>query len=76
MKDSECDHEFIFGGVRYEIKDWKLPGSNAQPVHYFTWFYCVKCRESRYIKLEPETNTYQRVLFGAVRKWVNQKERR
>lgn len=63
-----CEHKFIYGGVKYEIQEWKLPGSGAQAVHYFDWFFCEKCLENRYKKLDAESDTYGKALFDATPK--------
>ena len=58
-------HKFIYGGIRYAIQDWKLPGSGAQPVYYFDYYFCEKCLEPKTIKLLLESNNYCDILFGA-----------
>ncbi len=63
-----CEHKFIHGGIKYEVQEWKLPGSGARPVYYFEWFYCERCLEKRYEKLDTETDSYSKVLFGATPK--------
>ena len=65
MDTNTCGHDFVYGGVRYEIQEWKLPGSGAQPIHYFDWFYCKHCLENNYQKLPTESNTYGKILFDA-----------
>jgi hypothetical protein len=60
-----CGHKFVHGGVKYEIQDWKLPGSGARAVYYYDWFYCERCLENKYTQLPSETSTYDKILFGA-----------
>lgn len=60
-----CEHKFVYGGVKYQVQEWMLPGSGAQPVYYFDWFYCEKCLERHYKRLPVESNTYQKTLFNA-----------
>lgn len=57
-----CDHKFIYGGVKYEIKDW-----GRRPVYYFDWFFCEKCLKNDYKKLEGEGESF-RIQFGATPK--------
>ena len=68
MNLSDCDHKFIHGGGKYEVQEWKLPGSGAQSVYYYDWFYCERCLKDRYKELETETDTYSKILFGATPK--------
>ena len=62
------EHKFIHGGIKYEVQEWKLAGSGARPVYYFDWFYCEVCLENKYQKLEAETDSYSKVIFGATPK--------
>lgn len=63
-----CEHKFVYGGIKYEIQNYKLAGSSAQPIFYFDWFYCEKCLENKYKKLAIETDTYSKILFNATSK--------
>lgn len=65
---SDCEHEFTYGGVKYEIQEWKLPGSGAQPVYYYDHYFCRKCLEHRYERLNVTTSTYDKINFGATPK--------
>ena len=64
---SECEHNYVYGGVKYKISDYKLAGSGAQPVFYFDWFYCSKCAESIYKELPHFDNehTYSNIKYNA-----------
>lgn len=65
-----CKHKFIYGGVKYHISNEKLPGSGAQYVFYFDWFYCEKCLEYEYRRLKEYTNTYQELAYNATPKEI------
>lgn len=65
MDASTCEHDFVYDGVKYEVQDWKLPGSGAQPVHYFDAFHCRHCLKRNYQELSSKTNSYQKILFNA-----------
>lgn len=68
MTQDACEHKFIYSGVKYEIQEWKLPGSGAQPIYYYDWFYCEKCLDNKYQKLNDQTDTYSSILYRATPK--------
>jgi hypothetical protein len=63
-----CDHEFVYGGVKYENHTNALPGTGACRRDYFDWFYCKKCLENKYIELSYFDNTYTKIAFDATPK--------
>lgn len=68
-----CEHKFVYGGVKYDVKNWLLPGSGAHPVHYYDWFFCEKCLFDQYQKLNHETDTYNKISFNATPLRIDQK---
>lgn len=60
--DMICKHKFVYGGIKYEVKDW-----GHRPVYYYDWFFCEKCLESKYNRLEGEGESF-RIQFGATPK--------
>jgi len=63
--NEECNHKFIYGGVKYKDGDM-IAGSSAKIRHYYDWFYCERCLEIRYEKLDCGKNSsYDHVRFGA-----------
>jgi len=65
---NNCEHKFIYGGIKYEDVHYSNPGTGARPREYFDWFYCEKCSEYKYHKLAFSNTTYEKVLFGATPK--------
>jgi hypothetical protein len=59
-----CEHEYVYGGVRYEDGEYHLPGTSAHPREYFNWFYCKKCLRNEYQRLATSGDTYG-ILFDA-----------
>lgn len=64
---ANCNHSFIYGGVKYKIAH-QLAGSNARAVRYYDWFYCNKCLENLYKELSERSNTTQQIRFNATPK--------
>ena len=60
-----CEHEFIWGGVRYVVENYKVPGSGAYVVLYYELYFCQKCLFKNYGKLPVEGNSYENTKFGA-----------
>jgi len=60
-----CTHEFVYAGVRFQIKDRNLPGSGARPVYYYDYYYCQKCLQGKAVELNAQTNTYEPIQFDA-----------
>ena len=65
MNDDECKHKFVYGGVKYTIEGWTLPGTGARRVHYYDWFYCEYCLEKKYEKLDTNLTDYDPIHFNA-----------
>ena len=64
-----CDHKWIYGGIKYEIESYPLPGTGAHSVAYFDWFFCEKDPEhSRYVALGHHSDTYEKIKFNATPK--------
>lgn len=63
-----CNHKFVYGGVKYEVHDWKVAGSGAHEVSYYDWFYCEKCLENRYEDLGISATSYDKIMFNATPK--------
>lgn len=61
---SDCEHNWQYAGVRYRIGH-QLPGSSAHEVRYFECYFCSRCREREYTKLELVHDSYQRVRHQA-----------
>lgn len=67
-----CEHEFRYQGVVYEIQDYKLPGSSAQPVFYYDLYYCRGCLKQEFKKLNLEGTTYGKLEYNARPKSVKE----
>lgn len=67
-----CDqHAFVYNGVVYEETSEPLPGTSYAGRFYFDAYFCTKCLEQRFVKLQVwETTAASRVLFGARSKVV------
>jgi len=63
-----CQHKFIYGGVKYEIDSYPMPGTGAKCVRYCDWFYCEKCLEKRYEYKSEYSTTYDPIRFYATPK--------
>lgn len=61
-----CVHEFIYGGVKYR-DDYsnRLSGTGAVRRIYYDWFYCKKCLEPMFKKLDYEATSYDDIKFSA-----------
>jgi hypothetical protein len=59
------EHDYVYGGVKYKVGSYKLPGSGAYRVTYYDWFYCRECLENEYKRLQAESNTYEKIRFDA-----------
>ena len=62
---TECYHVFAYGGVKYKDGNEALPGGSARDRKYFDWWYCTKCLEATYKKLDIAQDTYDKILFNA-----------
>lgn len=65
-----CEHTFVHGGVKFEYGG-RMPGSSAEWVIYYDWFFCTKCLESQYKRLSPypgDHDSYQAIRYGATPK--------
>jgi len=55
-----CKHKFVYGGVKFKL----VERSFGNVLHYFDWFYCEKCLESKFAKLDASSDTWN-VLYSA-----------
>lgn len=63
-----CEHKFIYQGVKYDFSEYTRPGSGAYTRRYYDFYFCEKCLEKRYEQLNVEQSSYELVLFGATSK--------
>lgn len=63
-----CEHKFTYAGIKYELTNNRYPGSGAREVQYFDFFFCEKCLEKKYVKLDCVTTSYDKIQFGAAPK--------
>jgi hypothetical protein len=61
-----CQHRFVYGGVKFSLSDYPIPGGGAYLRHYQDWFYCEKCLENQYRSLNFTDNSYQSIKFNAI----------
>lgn len=59
-----CLHSWTYGGVRYRIGD-RISGSSAHEINYFEAYYCQRCCERKFVKLEVTHDSYHAIRFGA-----------
>lgn len=62
---AECEHDYKYSGVVYEVAEWPLPGSGAHAVSYYDHYFCRKCLDHRWEQLPTTSNTYEQIRFGA-----------
>lgn len=67
LKQQLCEHDFTYGGVKYELGD-QCPGSGSHYVIYYDFYFCRKCLVRQYQKIDATSNTYQNILFNATPK--------
>lgn len=60
---TECEHKFVYGGIKYKIQ--QAPRGGTQYV-YFDWFFCEKCLEAKLQSLDKTSPAgYTGPLFDA-----------
>lgn len=63
---AECDHKFVYAGVRYAHGANNVPGSGAKRRYYAHVYFCERCCETKGRKAEgPEHCSYDPLLFEA-----------
>jgi hypothetical protein len=62
---SECDHKFMYQGVKFSVSDRFVPGSGARVRDYFDFYVCEKCLGGELRPLDCSDDTYQIVKFDA-----------
>ncbi len=62
-----CDHNFVYGGVKYEVEKYARPGRSKRR-YYFDWFYCTNCTTKRYNQLDFNDIVDHPVKFNATPK--------
>lgn len=60
-----CKHKYVYGGVKYQVQDYKNPGSGSSPVYYYDFYYCEKCLHKKLDKLDVVRTSYDPILFEA-----------
>ncbi len=69
MAEEKCEHHYVKDGVVYEVQDLPAPNppvADALVVYYFNSFFCAKCLNRRYEKIDFEANTYNSIRYGAI----------
>jgi hypothetical protein len=60
------EHEWVYGGLRYEVDPYPVAGTSARAVVYHDWFYCSTCLAQHYLNARRVGNTYEKLLEGAL----------
>ncbi len=74
---SDSPHEYSYGGVKYELVreyyDPDRPDRYDENIHYFDFFFCKKCLDCRYRKLDGKTHPHS-IEAGATPRRIGRKE--
>lgn len=66
----DCEHKYVKAGMRYLVGRYKNPEyarlANANPVFYYTFYFCEKCLNKYYEKMGLELDTYATVRHDAL----------
>jgi hypothetical protein len=62
-----CEHLYVYAGVVFDYVG-QIPGSGAQHRAYYNWFFCNKCLENTYNRLNSDDDSYSKVQFNATPK--------
>ena len=65
---TQCEHKYVYGGVKYEIGG-ELPGTSACRIRYYDWFFCEKCLDYQYKPIARTSTTWDALLFNATERW-------
>lgn len=66
----DCEHKYVRGGIRVAIGKYKNPEYarlvDANPVFYYTFYFCEKCLDKYYEKMGIELDTYAVIRYDAL----------
>lgn len=62
---TNCDHNYRYLGMTYDLAKFPLPGSGAHTVNYYTVFYCTKCLHEVDKFICEEGNSYEKIRHDA-----------
>jgi hypothetical protein len=70
MNMKDCEHIYVKDGMRYLVGKYKNPEyarlADANPVFYYTFYFCEKCLNKQYEKMGLELDTYAAVRYDAL----------
>jgi hypothetical protein len=61
-----CDHKFVYAGLRYRDGKRSLPGTGATRRYYAHVYFCEKCLTTKGKSVETTANSYLPPIAGAV----------
>ena len=65
-----CQHKYVYNGVRHMVGKYENPEyarlADANPVFYYDFYFCERCLDKRYEKLDIELDTYAVIRYDAL----------
>jgi hypothetical protein len=66
LSSSDCDHKFVYSGVRYAEGSEPLPGTGAVARYYAHVYFCERCLQERGQPIRgPHNSSYFSVQHNA-----------